>query len=142
MLNCDKWHSWFPAGYRLFAACKGFVQYRPTPIQYSWDPIVFWGCIKTAPSVYIKDYHEQRLAPFGRDREHIEHPCPRPLGQVRYILDAATCDGDLILDPFAGSGTTLVAAHQLGRRYIGIEIDPHYCEIARKRLSAVQVALL
>jgi len=44
--------------------------------------------------------------------------------------------GDLILDPFCGSGTTCVAAKKLGRRYIGIEIDPTYADIARRRIAA------
>ena len=43
MKNCARWHEWFPDDFRIFAACKGFVQFRPTAIQYSWDPVIFWG---------------------------------------------------------------------------------------------------
>ena len=135
MLNADKWHRWFPPGFRLFAACKGFVQYRPTPIQYSWDPVVFWGKSPVKPSVYNKDYHEQRLAPFGKNRPKIPHPCPRPLEQVEYIVKLATNESDLILDPFMGSGTTGVACLNTGRRFIGIEKDPGYFAIAQERLA-------
>ena len=135
MLNCDKWHEWFAPGYRIFAACKGFVQYRPTPIQFSWDPVIFWGKGRNDPSVYSKDYHEQRKAPFGKNRERIEHPCPRPYEQVEYVIRLATRPGDTILDPFMGSGTTGVACVQTGRNFIGIEIDPGYFEIAKKRIE-------
>lgn len=144
MLNCDKWHRWFPPGFRLFAACKSFVQYRPTPVQYSWDPVVFWGKPKVDPSVYAKDYHEQRLAPFGANRERINHPCPRPLEQVQYVVELVTTMGMTVLDPFAGSGTTGVACMKTGRNFIGIEIDPTYHDIAQRRIvdAAAQPMLL
>ena len=60
------------------------------------------------------------------------HPCPKPLPVMRWILGFA--EGS-ILDPFMGSGTTLRAAKDLGRKAIGIEIEEKYCEIAAKRLA-------
>ena len=62
-----------------------------------------------------------------------QHPCPRPLDQVRFIVSQWVRPGGLVLDPFCGSGTALVAAKNLGRRAIGIEIEEKYCEIAAKR---------
>ncbi len=61
------------------------------------------------------------------------HPTEKPLELMRKIIAANV--GDTILDPFAGSGTTIVAAKELGRSGTGIEISPKYCEIARKRLA-------
>jgi len=139
--NAAIWHQWFPAEFRIFAACKGFVQYRPTPIQWSWDPVIYWGKIPGEPSVYCKDFHVQRLAPFGAGRERIDHPTPKPLEQVRYLVNLASKRDSIILDPFCGSGTTCVAAKMLGRRYIGIDISEEYCEIARKRLDAVDTGV-
>jgi site-specific DNA-methyltransferase (adenine-specific) len=135
MLNADKWHRWFPAGFRLFAACKGFVQYRPTPVQYSFDPVVFWGNFAGEPSVYKKDWHVQSLAPFGAGREKIAHPCPRPLEQVEYVVELASKPGDTVFDPFMGSGTTAVACQMLGRNFIGCETDPKYFAVAEKRVK-------
>lgn len=65
-------------------------------------------------------------------KEKTAHPCQMPLEVMRRII--AITPGDTILDPFMGSGTTGVAAIQLGRKFMGIEIDPHYFAIAHKRI--------
>lgn len=64
-----------------------------------------------------------------------DHPCPKPEPLMRELIRLFTDDGDLIIDPFMGSGTMLVAAKRLGRRATGIEIEERYCEIAANRLS-------
>jgi site-specific DNA-methyltransferase (adenine-specific) len=71
----------------------------------------------------------------GMNEGYREHLCPKPTKLVASLVGAYSKDTDLILDPFAGSGTTLVAAKQLGRKAIGIEISEAYCAIAKKRLS-------
>lgn len=63
------------------------------------------------------------------------HPTPKPIGLMAEQVGASTNPGDLVLDPYMGSGSTLVAAKNLGRRAIGIEIEERYCEIAARRLS-------
>jgi hypothetical protein len=65
-----------------------------------------------------------------------EHPCEKPLSTMKWLLaKGSLAVEDIILDPFMCSGTTLVAAKNLGRRAIGIEIEEKYCEIAAKRLA-------
>lgn len=63
------------------------------------------------------------------------HPTAKPLGMVSDWVRLFTNPGDVVLDPFAGSGTTLRAAKDEGRKAIGVELDERYCEIAAKRLS-------
>ncbi len=62
------------------------------------------------------------------------HTCPKPLAFMEKLLGRFTLQGETILDPFMGSGTTLVACAKLGRKGIGIELDPDYFEIAVKRV--------
>jgi site-specific DNA-methyltransferase (adenine-specific) len=66
----------------------------------------------------------------------VGHPTQKALEVMKWCIREFSQPGDLVLDPFAGSGTTLVAAHLLGRRFLGIEQDSEYLEIANKRLLA------
>ena len=67
------------------------------------------------------------------------HPCPKPEGLLLFLVNSIP--SHTILDPFCGSGTTLVAAAKLGRHYLGFEISPEYCAIAVKRLRQEVLAL-
>lgn len=62
------------------------------------------------------------------------HPTQKPVEALLPLIEAYSRRGDVVLDPFAGSGTTAVAAHQLGRKSVGIEMDWSYCCIANERL--------
>ncbi len=67
--------------------------------------------------------------------EVVDHPGPKPMRWMRWLVSLASADGETVLDPFMGSGTTLRAAKDLGRKAIGIEIEERYCEIAATRLA-------
>jgi len=74
-----------------------------------------------------------RFSTGDRTKEQY-HPTGKPLELISYLIKTYSKEGDLILDPFLGSGTTAVAARNLKRNYIGIEISKEYCEIAKQRL--------
>jgi site-specific DNA-methyltransferase (adenine-specific) len=85
---------------------------------------------------YMSVWHIDQYGSFGAARGCVTgHPCAYPIGLPLRCIKATTDEGDTVLDPFCGSGTTLEAAHRLGRKFIGIEIEERYCEIAAKRLS-------
>jgi DNA modification methylase len=69
------------------------------------------------------------------------HQTQKPLALMETLVRLFSDPGELILDPFAGSGTTGVAAVRLGRRFLGWEMNPEYAEIARKRIAAAREQL-
>lgn len=99
-----------------------------SPVGFNnWEPVAMWGKGSKAGCDFIK-------AAIIPDGEIEGHPCPKPLlwaiGFIGLFPKA-----EMVLDPFAGSGTTLRAAKDLGRKSIGIEIEERYCEIAAKRME-------
>jgi len=76
--------------------------------------------------------------PFWSMPENTDHPTQKPEKLLARIILAGSREGDVILDPFLGSGTTSVVARKLGRRYIGVEIDHDYACLAEKRLALAE----
>jgi site-specific DNA-methyltransferase (adenine-specific) len=136
MPNVGRFAEWFPKGFRIFAACKNFAQIRPTGVWHSWDPVVFW---RNGPNggpnsgIVNRDFFVGNVA--GLFGEKAEHPTPKPLDTMMHIVGLAAPSRGSVLDPFMGSGTTGVACARLGRKFIGIEIEPKYFDIACKRIS-------
>lgn len=73
----------------------------------------------------------------GTFKERVSHPCQMPEAVLERIITVSTNPGDTVLDPFAGSGTTLVVAKRLGRSYLGIELSENYAAQIRQRLCEV-----
>ena len=76
------------------------------------------------------------------NREVGLHPTQKPVALFEYLIKTYTNEGDLVLDNCIGSGTTAVACLQTNRHFIGIELSPEYCEIARNRISKIQPQLV
>lgn len=109
---------WTPAG-------VGFTSWG----RNVWTPILYYGRDPRAGVSQV---------PNGRamtDQPDVEgHPCPKPINSWRWLANKGSLEGETILDPFMGSGTTLRAAKDLGRKAIGIEIEEKYCHIAAERM--------
>jgi len=76
--------------------------------------------------------YTQPQSNFKKDKRFHAHQ--KPLKLIEHLVIASTQDKDLVLDPFIGSGTTAVACERLNRRWVGIEISPQHCEIAKRRI--------
>ena len=128
---------WFAGQeWRVLAAAKGMVQFLPTPIQYSWDPIVFWqtpGESRVKPVAGKRDWFLSNKASWLQENNIKGHPCPRPLDAVEYVVGEFALFDDVVYEPFAGSGTTLIACERLGRKCRAIEISPGYVGVAIER---------
>lgn len=120
---------------------------KPSKAWFIWlkRPDTFDACKKTyAPcemawsdfngSIRVKHHTWDGNFRSGIENEKFIHPAQKPVEVMRWCIEESEFEG-IILDPFMGSGTTLRAAKDLGRKAIGIEIEEKYCEIAAKRLS-------
>lgn len=90
----------------------------------------------TAPSNIWTDI----TIPFWSMAENTEHPTQKPEKLIAKLILASSNEGDMVFDPFVGSGTTAVAAKKLGRRYLGIERERKYVALALKRLEMAETA--
>jgi len=94
-----------------------------------WEPLLVYGKKK---GLQMHDYlsinNTEKMGNYG-------HPCPKPVRWSKWLIHRASNEGDLIYDPFMGSGTTAIAAHELKRNWIGSEISSGYCKIAEKRIA-------
>jgi site-specific DNA-methyltransferase (adenine-specific) len=91
----------------------------------NWIPTIIAGKIKRG----------QDFFKFSIKEKKPNHPSPKPIEYMIKLIERFTDINDIVFDPFLGSGTTAVACIKTNRRYIGIEIDPTYIEIAKKRIE-------
>ena len=96
---------------------------------YSYEMIFYGSKNLHKLNGYCDDVIKEKRKPSKR------HPTEKPLVVIKKFIEMSSNKDELVLDPFLGSGTTAVAANQLGRKYIGIEISEKYCKVAEDRLK-------
>lgn len=104
------------------------------------DAEMAWTSFKTATRIFRYRW-QGMLQGNMKNKEIREHPTQKPLPLMIWCLEKYSQPTDTILDPFMGSGTTLRAAKDLGRKAIGIELKEKYCEIAAQRMAQEVLAL-
>lgn len=103
--------------------------------RHSWGfktmhPVLLYG---RSPDLHLGAKNSTTLYNNDTVRD-IEHPCPKPLSWMIWITNLASRENEMVLDPFMGSGTTGVACIKLNRKFIGIEINEKYFDVACKRI--------
>lgn len=126
-------------GKQLFYWVKNNCAPTPRPNFVSSVEVAVCGT-KGAGKVWFggasaRNYYESPFTTADERATREGHPTQKPVGLMATLIRATTAEAETVLDPFAGSGTTLVAARRLGRRAVGIEREERYCEMAAKRLA-------
>lgn len=113
---------------------KNNATFAPLGVSYHWahEPI-FYGWVPTGAHRYLGDRKQTTLWEIARPVASPEHPTMKPVELVTRALEHSSTPGDVVYDPFLGSGTTLIAAEQLGRRCYGLEIEPKYVDVILAR---------
>jgi len=110
---------------------------NPTPLcenTYLPDTEYILHCFESG-RLFGEYKDKSRFIVYPVEKNEFEHPTVKPLTVITKLINLGSEKGDLILDPYCGTGTTLLASKLSGRKAIGIEIEEKYCEIAARRLS-------
>lgn len=134
----------------------GDYRYRHEPILYGWkDGEHYWCGSRSQDSILdkeidydamtkadavamLKDILDNNAVPttalkFAKPAANREHPTMKPIALLAYLIKNSSRSGEIVLDPFGGSGSTLLACEQTGRVCYTVELDRHYCDVIRKR---------
>jgi site-specific DNA-methyltransferase (adenine-specific) len=104
-----------------FALGRQDYQWMHEPCLYGWKD--------GASHEWFNDRCQTTILKFDKPVRSTEHPTMKPVALFAYLMENSSKTGDVVLDLFGGSGTTLIAAEQLGRKCYMMELDPHYCDV-------------
>ena len=152
------WIAWdaptAPMGKTLLPNHYGILYYTKSNKKFKFYDIRYphFRCRKC--NSLLKDYGGKKylIHPFGplcsdvwtdihrirHKKRRDEHPCQLPIPLLERLVLMSTDEGDIVFDPFIGTGTSAIAAKKLGRKFIGIDIDPKYVEIANQKVFSAQ----
>jgi DNA modification methylase len=102
--------------------------YRHETILYGWKP--------DGPHFFVDDRTQTSVFEFPRPKHSEEHPTMKPVELVERMVRNSSLVGQLVYDPFSGSGTTLMACARTNRRFVGCELEPRYADVIRRRWTA------
>jgi len=123
--------AYLEAGFYLAACCvwaKQTMVFGRSDYQWQHEPVLY-GWKATAAHRWYSDRKQTTLWHFDRPSQSQEHPTMKPVALVAYPIANSSKGGDVVLDPFGGSGTTLIACEMEGRLCRTTEIDPAYCDV-------------
>jgi site-specific DNA-methyltransferase (adenine-specific) len=152
------WIAWdamgAPLGKTLLPRHYGILWYTKEPKGFKFYDIRYPHPRCRKCGIVLQDYggKKDKMHPYGplvsdvwtdihrirHKKRRDEHPCQLPVPLIERLILMTTDENDIVLDPFVGTGTTTIAAKRLGRRYIGIDIDPKYVEITKEKLKSVK----
>jgi len=108
-------------------------QWRHEPCLYGWKEGAAHG--------WYSDRKQTTILEFDRPSRNAEHPTMKPIPLIAYQIGNSSKQGDIVADAFGGSGTTMVAAHQLNRKGYLVEFDPKYCQVIVDRMMKLDPTL-
>jgi DNA modification methylase len=123
------------AGFHLSGTCiwkKQSLVLGRSPYQWQHEPILF-GWKKTGKHAWYSDRKQTTIWEFDKPRKNADHPTMKPVSLCAKAIENSSKAGDIVLDLFGGSGSTLIACEQLNRTCYMMEIDPKYCDVIIKR---------
>jgi len=141
----EHWLTVVDAGALTCAPLNIWAYPKATDVGCFWRPAATthgpWGMTVFTPILYYgRDWRRGKgQHPTGKQTTEAArqngHPCPKPIKTWTWLVEKVCHPDGIVLDPFMGSGTTLVAAKNCNRRAIGVELEERYCEVAARRLD-------
>jgi len=137
--NWQSWDKFYCAFEQRFKILNCLVWNKQQfGLGWNFRPIHEFILLATKTTFTTKSHNRSNVLEFQRIApQQLLHVAQKPVELLELLIEESTNEGDLVLDPFVGSGTTAVACRLLNRDYIGIEISEEYCKIAEARLKNI-----